>query len=315
MNLPIAISYGSYYHYLKPKGKTYKNLNIEAKVQKFNDGEIAVIFPDSIRGKHIFIFGDTVNNLTELLMTIDAARNSSAGFITVVLPYYGFCRQDKKGKDRTSLGAAMIAIILQAMGVGRVISIDLHADQIQLAYKIPFEHLSGAHVFEDKLHDLINTYKVNGVDVLFASPDAGGTERVKKLAKLFNLTYVVCEKDRPEPGVVGHIRVLADPAMLKGKVIILVDDIVDTGNTLIKADKAFREIEVLDVITFITHPVLSNNAYDNITKSGIKIITSNTRNKVVGRKNASFEVEDCSDILMRAIIDISENRSISQTLC
>lgn len=313
--MDIAISYGTYYQYLKPKGKTHANLNIEAQVQKFNDGEIAVKFPDSIRGKHVFIFGDTVDNLTELLMTVDAARRSSASFITVVMPYYGFCRQDKKGKDRASLGASVIATILQAMGVGRIIAIDLHADQIQLAYQIPFEHLSGAHIFEDKLNSIVNTYKEKGVRVVLASPDAGGTDRVKKLAKMFNLTYVVCEKDRPEPGVVGHIRVLADPAMLEGVVILLIDDIVDTGNTLIKADKAFRDINVLDVITFITHPVLSNDAYENITKSGIKLIVSNTRNKVVGRTSPSFEVEDCSDNLMRAIIDISEGRSISQTLC
>lgn len=313
--MEIAISYGTYYQYLKPKGKTYQNLNIEAKIQKFNDGEIAVIFPDSIRGKHVFIFGDGVENLVELLMTIDAARRSSASEITVVLPYYPFCRQDKKGKDRSSLGASVIANILQSMGVDRIIAIDLHADQIQLAYQIPFEHLSGAHVFEDKLNELITNYKTNGIDVLFASPDAGGTDRVKKLAKMFNLTYVICEKDRPEPGVVGHIRVLADPAMLKGKVVILIDDIVDTGNTLIKADKAFRDIEVLDVITFITHPVLSNNAYENITKSGIKIITSDTRNKVIGRKSSSFEVIPCGDNLMRAIIDISNGKSIQQTLC
>ncbi len=313
--MEIAISYGTYYQYLKPKGKTYRNLNIEAKVQKFNDGEIAVIFPDSIRGKHVFIFGDTVDNLVELLMTIDAARRNSAAFITVVMPYYGFCRQDKKGKDRSSLGASVIATILQSMGVGRVIAIDLHSDQIQLAYQVPFEHLSGAHIFEDKLHELIDSYKANGVDVLFASPDAGGTDRVKKLAKMFGLTYVICEKDRPEPGVVGHIRILADPAMLKGKVVFLVDDIVDTGNTLIKAVKAFKDINVLDVITFITHPVLSNDAYHNITESGIKIITSNTRNKVVGRTSTSFEVIDSSENLMRAIIDVSENRSIQQTLC
>ena len=313
--MEIAISYGTYYQYLKPKGKTYLHLNIEAKVQKFNDGEIAVVFPDSIRGKHVFIFGDTVDNLTELLMTIDAARRSSAGFITVIMPYYGFCRQDKKGKDRSSLGASVIALLLQSMGVGRVMAIDLHADQIQLAYQIPFEHLSGAHIFEDRLIELIEGYKANGIDVIFASPDAGGTDRVKKLAKMFNLTYVVCEKDRPEPGVVGHIRILADPALLVGKVVLLIDDIVDTGNTLIKGVKAFMDAQVKEVITFITHPVLSNDAYENITKSGIKIITSNTRNKVVGRTSPSFEVINSGDNLMRAIINISENRSIRQTLC
>lgn len=313
--MDIAIHYGTYYQYLKPKSKAHLKYNIEATIQKFNDGEIAVLFPDSIRGKHVFIFGDTVDNLTELLMTIDAARRNSAAFITVVMPYYGMCRQDKKGKDRTSLGAAVIANILQGLGVNRVISIDLHSDQIQLAYQIPFEHLSGAHIFEDKLWELINGYKANGIDVIFASPDAGGTDRVKKLAKMFGLTYVICEKDRPSPGVVGHIRILADPAMIKGKVILLVDDIVDTGNTLIKGVRAFQDAEALDVITFITHPVLSNQAYDTITNSGIKLIVSNTRNKLQNKTSPSFDVIDCGENLMMAILDISENRSIQTKLC
>lgn len=314
--MEYAISYGTYYQYLRPKSRSPFIPNIEANVQIFNDGEIAVEFPDSIRGKHIFIFGDTVNNMTELMMTIDAARRSSARKITVVFPYYGFCRQDKKGKGRASLGAAVVAKTIQALGADQVIAIDLHADQIQLAYQIPFEHLSGAHLFETTIREIITKAKNNGIDTLFVSPDAGGTDRVKKIAKMFELDYIVMAKDRQVPGQVAGMRVLADPAEIKGKLLILIDDIVDTGGTLILADKTLRQFDPNDVMTLITHPVLSESkkSWDKVVASGLKLITSDTRNTVIARHHENITVQTCYDILHQAILNITENRSIIETL-
>ncbi len=314
--MEYAISYGTYYQYLRPHNNTPFIPNIEAVVQVFNDGEIAVDFPDSIRGKHIFVFGDTVNNMIELMMTIDAARRSSANKITVVLPYYGFCRQDKKGKGRVSLGAGVIATTIQALGVHQVIAIDLHADQIQLAYKIPFEHLGGAHLFENKITEIITKANKEGKKVLFASPDAGGTDRVKKIAKMFNLDYIVMAKDRQVAGEVASMRVLADPAELEDALIILIDDIVDTAGTLILADQTLRKFNPYDVMSLITHPVLSESkeSWNRVIKSGIKLITSDTRNTVVTRKHESITVVTCYDILHQAIFNITENKSILTTL-
>jgi len=313
--MEYAISYGTYYQYLRPRRNPFIP-NIEAIVQIFNDGELAVEFPDSIRGKHIFIFGDTVKHMTELVMTIDAARRSAACRITVVFPYYGFCRQDKKGKGRASLGAAVVAKIVQSLGVDQVIAIDLHADQIQLAYQIPFEHLSGAHLFENKLAEIITAAKENGKKVIFCSPDAGGTDRVKKIAKMFGLDYIVMAKDRAVPGEVAGMRVLADPAELKDALIILIDDIVDTAGTLILADKTLRQYDPFDVMSLITHPVLSESkkSYDRVINSGIKLITSDTRNTVIDKENENIVVVSCYDILHQAILNITENRSILTTL-
>ena len=247
-------------------------------------------------------------------MTIDAARRSSAAKITVILPYYGFQRQDKKGIDRASLGAAVIANILQSMGVNQIISIDLHADQIQLAYQIPFEHISGKHLFEDNINHIINECKLNDQKVLFVSPDAGGTTRVKNMAKYFGIDYVAIEKNREKPGQIKSMRLLADPAEIKDTVTIIVDDIVDTGGTLILADKTLKEAGVKENYIIITHAVLSNNAIEKLTEANIKLITSNTRCKLNNNKNPNFTVVDCGTIIMQAIINISENKSIIKTL-
>lgn len=312
--MDFAITYGTYYQYLKPKNKRDLQYNIEARVQTFIDDEMSVDFPSSVRGKHVFIFGDTVYNKTELEFTIDAARRASAGFITVILPYYGFCRADKKGVGRNSLGASVVAHILQALGANRVIAIDLHADQIQLAFQIPFEHLAGKHLFESEVNEIIARAAIEGKKVLFASPDAGGMDRVKRFSKMYHLDYVGIEKNREVANQVKSMRLLADPTEIKDAIIILIDDIVDSGGTLILANETFWKYEPAEVINIITHPVMSKGAYERLDAAGVRIITSNTRKTVVGKKSKNITYVNINDIMMQAIINIADNKSILKTL-
>jgi ribose-phosphate pyrophosphokinase len=310
----IAICYGSYYKYLKP-GKhhllyEYVVDTLDPNTQ-FIDGEFAVDFKDSIRGKHVFIFGDTADprNQIELEWNIDAAIRASAAEITVILPYYGYARQDKKGDGRGNMAAATIARKLERMGVTRLVSIDLHAHQIQGFFWGPFEHLSGRHLFEDYLKDMIEASGHS--DWILASPDAGGTVRVQKYANKLFLPYVICDKRRDKPGSIGEMRLIGD---VKGLHVIMIDDILDSGGTLVKANKLLKDEGALSVTNLITHPVMSAGAYEKLAKENINLITSNTRNAVVGKKCPTYTVIDCSEILHKAIINISENRSVLTTL-
>ena len=307
----LCISYGTYYSYLKPKSKKDLRNNIEAQVIKFNDGEVAVEFPDSIRGKHVFIFGDTVFYLVELLMTIDAAVRSSASEITVVLPYFGFARQDKKGAGRASIGSSVIARQLEALGVNRVLSIDLHAEQIMGNFKIPFEHITGKHLFSDLITHIITLSDPTEKWIL-CSPDAGGTTRVQKFAAMLGLPYVIMSKVRDKPGSVESMTLIGD---VQGKNVIIIDDIVDTGGTLIKGNQYLMQMGAKSTKNIITHPVLSNNAIQKLEDAGIELITSDTRNKIIGNKQPqNFIIQGCADILHQAIYNIAEDKSIITTL-
>jgi|SRR6185312_10214419 len=306
----IAISYGTYFQYLRPTIKSLSIYNNEAQILNFNDGEIAVKFTDSVRGKHVFIFGDTTHNKTELEMTIDAARRSSAGEITVVLPYYGYARQDKKGTDRANIGASVIALILQSLGVNRVVAIDLHADQIQGNFQIPFEHIYGKNLFLDQAKAIMK--KAPNEEWVLCSPDAGGVQRVKSFAKALGMLHVIIDKQRDKPGSIESMQLIGD---VKGKNVILIDDIVDTGGTLIKGNEYLKEMGAKSVYNIITHPVLSQNATEKIRESKIHLITSNTRNSInVDNLPENIQIIDCSDIIHQAILNIAQNKSIITTL-
>lgn len=306
----ISISYGTYYQYLNKHNAFAKSLNNEAQVIKFNDGELATQFPESIRGHQVFIFGDTNKGLTELIMTIDAARRSSAKEIIVMLPYFNWGRQDKKGTDRANIGSSVIAHILQSIGVNRIVAIDLHADQIQGSFQIPFEHIYGKNLFLDEIKKIIAS-KFDEEWIL-CSPDAGGVQRVKSFGKALGLLHVIIDKQRDKPGSIESMRLIGE---VKNKNVILIDDIVDTGGTLIKANVYLREEGAKSVYNIITHPVLSNDAMTKIKNSGIELITSNTRNSInVDILPKNIKIIDCSDILHQAILNIHQNKSIITTL-
>ena len=246
-----------------------KNYIVDLHVQKFSDGEMAVQYMESIRGRDLFLFGDTSQNLTELLLAIDGAKRSSCKTLTVILPYYGYGRQDKKDGHRGSLGAAVMANVLQAVGVNRVVSIDLHADQIQGMFHIPFEHIKGHSVFIDYIQN--NIYLSNAI---LCSPDAGGVHRVQKYGDKLNLPMVSINKRRDKPNSISSMELIGS---VRGKDVIVLDDIADRANSLVKATNLLLENGALKVYCVATHPVLSGNAYENIANSNIhQLIVSDT---------------------------------------
>lgn len=307
----ISISYGTYYQYLNKHTSLSKALNNEVQIINFNDGELAAQFPKSVRGHQVFLFGDANYNLNELMMTIDAARRSSAAEIIVILPYFNWARQDKKGIDRANIGASVIAHILQSLGVNRVVTIDLHADQIQGYFQIPFEHIYGKNLFLEAAKEIISLAGPNEEFVL-CSPDAGGVQRVKSFAKALGLLHVIIDKQRDKPGSIDSMQLIGD---VKNKNVILIDDIVDTGGTLIKGNVYLMEMGAKNVYNIITHPVLSKDAMSKIKNSGIKLITSNTRNTLnIDNLPSNIQSIDCYDILHQAILNIAQNKSIITTL-
>lgn len=239
------------------------------------------------------------------MMTIDAARRSSAKEITVVLPYMNFSRQDKRGSGRGCIGAAVIAQILQSLGVSRVISIDLHADQIQGYFQIPFEHLSGRHLFVEYIQDNMDL-----TNAKLWSPDAGGVTRVTKFSHELNLAMGVMNKRREKAGVVGTMDILGN---CEGFDILLIDDIIDTGGTLIKANKILMDNGAKSVKNIITHPVLSGDSLKRVADSGIELITCNTRDTVLNSSYENIKVVDCRDFLLEAIYNVANKKSISTT--
>ncbi len=304
----IAISYGSYYNYLMDKTNIGKQFICDAKVQVFNDKELATDFSQSIRGKTIFIFGDTVHNLHELIMTIDAAKRSAVKKIVVVLPYFGYSRQDQQGTGRACIGGAVIANILAALGVNHLISIDLHAAAIKGFFPNPFDHLSGRHLFVPYIK---SNFDITSDNLTLWAPDAGGTKRVKKFADELNLPYGIIDKTRKQAGVIGSMTVIGDP---EGKDIITIDDICDTAGTLIKSTQELKARGAKSVTNLITHPVFSNDAVKRINDSDTNLVVFNTRNTVVNLKSDNIKVIDCSDFLMEAIFNIANNKSISTTM-
>ena len=230
-------------------------------VIEFSDGEFEPSFDESIRGADIFLVQSTMppaDNLMELLLMIDAARRASAYKINAVIPYFGYARQDKKGKPRVPIGAKLIANLLTSAGVDRVLTMDLHADQIQGFFDIPVDHLYSSSVFIPYIQSL------NLPNLTIASPDMGGSNRANTYAKFLNSEIVVCYKHREKANEVGKMLLIGD---VKGKDVVLVDDMVDTAGTLTKAAEVMIESGANSVRAICTHGVFSGPAYERIDKS------------------------------------------------
>jgi len=230
-------------------------------VTEFSDGEFQPSFEENIRGRDVFIVQSTFapsDNLMELLMMVESARRASAHHIVAVIPYFGFARQDRKDKPRVSIAAKLVANLLAAAGVTRVITIDLHADQIQGFFDVPVDHLYASSIFIPYLREL------DLPNLTMASPDTGGTRRAATYAKIMNTDFVICYKQRAEPNKVAKMALVGD---VEGRDIVMVDDIIDTAGSMTKAAQLMVDNGANSVRAICTHPVFSGDAYDRIESS------------------------------------------------
>ena len=238
----------------------------ELQITKFSDGEFAVSYEESIRGRDIFLVQSTFpnsDNLMELLLMIDAAKRASAHTINAVIPYFGWARQDRKDKPRVSIGAKLVADLLMAAGINRLITMDLHADQIQGFFDVPVDHLYASNVILPYLQSL------HLDDLVIASPDVGGSKRANTYAKYFNCPLVLCNKTRAKANVVATMQVIGD---VKGKDVIIVDDMVDTAGTITKAANIMKEQGANSVRAIASHCIMSGPASDRVQDSALEEI-------------------------------------------
>ncbi|TAF44552.1 MAG: ribose-phosphate pyrophosphokinase [Sphingobacteriales bacterium] len=273
-------------------------------VSRFSDGEIQPYFNESVRGCDIFLIQSTCqpnDNLIELLMMIDAARRASAHYITAVIPYFGLARQDRKDKPRVSIGSKLVANLLTAAGADRVMTMDLHASQIQGFFDIPVDHLDASVIFVPYIKSL-------GLQNLtIASPDMGGSYRARTFAKFFNAEVVICDKRRKRANEIESMSIIGD---VTGQDIVLMDDIVDTAGTLSKAATLIMENGAKSVRAVCTHAVLSGNAYETVENSALLelIVTDSIPVKAESNK---IKVLSTADLFAKAIANVNEHGSIS----
>jgi ribose-phosphate pyrophosphokinase len=264
MERNVKIFSGTATHYMAEKIATAYGLPLgEVHVARFADGEFSPSFDESVRGCDLFIIQSTfapADNLMELLLLIDAAKRASAHYITAVIPYFGYARSDRKDRPRVAIASKLVANLLSAAGVTRIITMDLHAPQIQGFFDIPVDHLDPSSLFVPYIESL------NLPNITIAAPDMGGVNRARGYAKYFNAEMVICDKHRKKANEVDTMTVIGD---VQGRDVILVDDIVDTAGTLTKAADMLFDRGASSVRAFCTHPVLSGKAYDRLNKSKI----------------------------------------------
>lgn len=273
-------------------------------VTDFSDGEFQPSFEETVRGQDVFIVQSTMppsDNLFELLLMIDAAKRASARKIIAVIPYFGFARQDRKDKPRVAIGAKLVANMLMAAGVDRIITMDLHADQIQGFFEVPVDHLFASTLFYSEME------KFNTGNLIFAAPDAGGAKRANSYAKKLDVGLAICHKSRKKANEVAEMTVIGDVA---GKDVILVDDMCDTAGTLTTAANLFIEKGANSVRAFCTHAVLSGPAFERIENSGLtELIVTDTIPLI--RKSSKIRVLTVADLFSDVIKRLVSNQSIS----
>ena len=274
------------------------------RITKFSDGEFAVSYEESIRGRDIFLVQSTFpnsDNLMELLLMIDAAKRASARTINAVIPYFGWARQDRKDKPRVSIGAKLIADLLSVAGVNRVITMDLHADQIQGFFDVPVDHLYASNVIIPYLESL------NLEDLVIASPDVGGSKRANTYAKYFGCPLVLCNKTRARANVVASMQIIGE---VEGKNVVIVDDMVDTAGTITKAADLMKEHGAKTVRACASHCVMSGPASDRVQASALEEIIF-TDSIPYTQRCAKVKQLSVADMFAESIRRVIDNKSIS----
>lgn len=270
----------------------------------YSDGEFQPSFEESVRGSRVFIIGSTFpnsDNLMEMLLMIDAAKRASARHVTAVIPYYGWARQDRKDKPRVPIAAKLVAKMLETAGATRIVTMDLHADQIQGFFEKPVDHLFASTIFLPYLRSL------NLENLTIASPDMGGSKRAYAYSKFLESDVVICYKQREKANVISYMELIGD---VTGKNVVLVDDMVDTAGTLTRAADVMMERGALSVRAICTHAILSGNAYEKIENSKLVelIVTDSIPLKKESKK---IKVLTCSKLVADVMISVNTNKSIS----
>ena len=270
----------------------------------YSDGEFQPSFEESVRGARIFIVGSTnpsSENLMEMLLMLDAAKRASARHITAVIPYFGWARQDRKDKPRVPIGAKMIAKIIEAAGATRIITMDLHADQIQGFFEKPVDHLFASTIFVPHIKSL------NLDNLTIASPDMGGSKRAYAYSRFLESDVVICYKQRKKANLISHMELIGD---VEGKNVVLVDDMVDTAGTLAHAANLMIEKGAKSVRAVCTHALLSRDAYTKINESKLEqLIVTDSINNI--KKNSKIKVLSCAELFASTMYNVHHNKSIS----
>tara|TARA_B110000459_G_scaffold109596_1_gene121465 strand:+ start:203 stop:1132 length:930 start_codon:yes stop_codon:yes gene_type:complete len=275
-------------------------------VSKFSDGEFQPSFEESVRGADVFIIQSTVppaDNLMELLMMADAAKRASARKVVAIMPYFGLARQDRKDKPRVPIGAKLVAKMLEAAGATRIMTIDLHADQIQGFFEVPVDHLFASSVFVPYIK------KLKLPNLMMASPDMGGTKRANTYAKHLNCGVVVCYKQRKKANVISDMFLIGE---VEGKDVIIIDDMVDTAGTLTKAADLMMENGATSVRAMTTHAILSGEAYERIEKSKLtELIVTDTI--PLKQQSDKIKVISVAELFANIMKKVTNHESISDT--
>ena len=277
-------------------GKVKKNV--------FSDGEFQVLFEESIRGRRVFLIGSTMppnDNLMEMLLLIDAAKRASARHITAVMPYFAWARQDRKDKPRVPIAAKLVAKLLQVAGATRIMTMDLHADQIQGFFEVPVDHLYASTILLPYIE------KMNLDNITIASPDMGGSKRAYAYSKYLNSEVVICYKQRKQANVISHMELIGN---VEGRNVIIVDDMVDTAGTLTKAADLMMEKGAISVRAITTHPILSGDAFNRIEKSRLlELIVTDTI--PIKKACSKIKIVSCAPLFADVMNKVQTNTSIS----
>ncbi len=296
-------------HLSQKISKFLKNRLVNSNIRKFADGEIYIEINENIRGNSIFLIQSVSSpandNLMELLLSIDALKRSSAKNITAVIPYFGYARQDRKVVPRTSISAKLVSNLIAKAGADRVVTVDLHSGQIQGFFDIPVDNLFATPIFARHIKK-----KLKKNNIICVAPDVGGTARARALGKLLNVDLAIVDKRRPAPGKSEVMNVIGN---VKNKTCILVDDIIDSGGTIVNAASELKKRGAKDVHVYVTHGVLSGNAVEKIKRSLIKnlVVTDTIDNSMKVKKTKNIEVLTISNLVGEAIKRISNSTSVS----